>query len=148
MKRTIKYMRVVLIKDVPNLGEIGETKEVKPGYARNFLIEKNLAVPINDPRSQELLREQKAKKDDERSQKDKVSSELAGLELKKLVFEVKVNKKGLPFKAISSKEIAAQLKIPASWVKIKPIKEIGEHQVLVQSPDSKVQVIVVLNSEK
>ncbi len=75
MKRTIKYMRVVLIKDVPNLGEIGETKEVKPGYARNFLIEKNLAVPINDPRSQELLREQKAKKDDERSQKDKVSSE-------------------------------------------------------------------------
>jgi large subunit ribosomal protein L9 len=38
-------MKVVLIKDVVGLGKTGEVKEVADGYARNFLLRRNLALP-------------------------------------------------------------------------------------------------------
>jgi len=38
-------MKVVLIKDVVGLGKTGDVKEVADGYARNFLLRRNLALP-------------------------------------------------------------------------------------------------------
>lgn len=38
-------MKVILIKDVEKIGKMGEVKEVTDGFARNFLIPKNLAKP-------------------------------------------------------------------------------------------------------
>ena len=38
-------MKVILNQDVHNLGEEGDVKDVAPGYARNYLIPQNLAVP-------------------------------------------------------------------------------------------------------
>ncbi len=38
-------MKVVLIKDVAGLGKTGDVKEVADGYARNFLLRRNLALP-------------------------------------------------------------------------------------------------------
>ncbi len=38
-------MKVILRQDVPDIGNAGDTIEVKAGYGRNFLIPRNLAVP-------------------------------------------------------------------------------------------------------
>ena len=38
-------MKVVLVRDVPRVGKAGEVKEVADGYARNFLLRRNLALP-------------------------------------------------------------------------------------------------------
>ena len=38
-------MEVILIQDVPSLGDAGDTTNVAPGYARNYLIPKKLALP-------------------------------------------------------------------------------------------------------
>lgn len=38
-------MKIVLIKDVVGLGKTGDVKEVADGYARNFLLRRNLALP-------------------------------------------------------------------------------------------------------
>jgi large subunit ribosomal protein L9 len=40
-------MKVILREDVPNLGRGGELVEVKPGYGRNYLLPRGLAVPAN-----------------------------------------------------------------------------------------------------
>ena len=37
-------MEVILIEEVPNLGQIGDLKKVAPGYGRNFLLPKKLAI--------------------------------------------------------------------------------------------------------
>ncbi|HCO48663.1 MAG TPA: 50S ribosomal protein L9 [Spirochaetaceae bacterium] len=45
-KRSLE-MKIILNQDVPNLGEIGDVKDVAPGYARNFLLPRDMAVVYN-----------------------------------------------------------------------------------------------------
>lgn len=41
-------MRVILTQDVPKLGDMGEVVNVKPGFGRNHLIPKGMALPANE----------------------------------------------------------------------------------------------------
>jgi len=59
-------MEVILIKDVDNLGGINEVVKVKNGYARNFLLPRQLAVensPSNKKQLEERLKQVKKKED-------------------------------------------------------------------------------------
>jgi large subunit ribosomal protein L9 len=47
-------MRVLLQSNVPNLGHIGELVKVKPGYARNFLFPRGLAILADEGRRKEF----------------------------------------------------------------------------------------------
>jgi len=53
-------VKVILYRDIPNLGEEGDVKDVAAGYARNFLIPKKFAVPYNKATKMELAQKQKA----------------------------------------------------------------------------------------
>ena len=53
-------MKVILYKDVPNLGDEGDVKVVADGYARNFLIPRKFAVPYNRATEVELVQKQRA----------------------------------------------------------------------------------------
>jgi large subunit ribosomal protein L9 len=52
-------MRVILREDVAQLGDIGDVVNVKPGYARNFLLPRGLAVVANDRQMKRLTHEQR-----------------------------------------------------------------------------------------
>ena len=41
-------MKIVLLKEVQNLGHVGDVKDVSEGYARNFLLKKGLARHATD----------------------------------------------------------------------------------------------------
>jgi len=56
-------MKVLLIKDVKSLGKIGEVKEVKDGYGKNFLIGKGFAKHATPEVLQEWENEQKRLKE-------------------------------------------------------------------------------------
>ncbi len=47
-------MKLILREDVPNLGRGGELVEVKPGYGRNYLLPRGLAVPANPKNMREI----------------------------------------------------------------------------------------------
>ncbi len=103
-------MRVILLKDVKGLGKANQIIEVKDGYANNYLLPRNLAVP-ESKRSIQILDKQKADKAKEEALKKEEALEIAN-KLKDIVVEFSANagKDGKMFGAISTKQIEEELK--------------------------------------
>lgn len=60
--------KIILQQDIPNLGVAGDIKEVSPGYARNYLLPRRLAVPAS-PRARGVWDAKKEKVEEERQAK-------------------------------------------------------------------------------
>jgi large subunit ribosomal protein L9 len=85
-------MKILLKKDVEKLGKIGEIKEVKPGYARNFLIPKGLAVVSTEGMEAKIAREQEEEEKIKQGEKKKFEDMAKKLEGSEIVIETKVGK--------------------------------------------------------
>ncbi len=72
-------MKVILTQDIPSLGKKTEAVEVKPGYARNYLIPQGLALPATESSLKQL--QIKIKKDELRISKKKQEAEELGKKL-------------------------------------------------------------------
>lgn len=128
-------MEVIFIKDLKNQGKKGEIKNVKDGYAENFLIKKGYAVMKTKESLAKLQCEQrnKAAADAE----NKKNAEALKKELDKLVieFKVKTGEGDKVFGSISVKQIKDELlknnfKIDKSQIDIlSPIAALGFHNV-------------------
>lgn len=139
-------MKVILLKDVEKLGKIGDIKEVSDGYARNFLLVRNL-VKIADDKSMAEVEKRKEQLEIEEKKVDLDKSEankrLIGLEI---VLKRKANEEGRLFGAITEEDILEELtkskiKVNIGDLKLKnPIKNIGEHEIIVMSKKIKLLV--------
>ena len=103
-------MKVIFLKDVKGTAKKGEIKEVSDGYARNFLLAKGLAkeasqTNLNDHRQQEEAREIKIQKEEEEAVE--LGSKLKDV---KVTIYAKSGEGGKLFGAITSKDIADQMK--------------------------------------
>lgn len=142
-------MKVILLQDVENLGKKYDIKEVKPGFARNFLIPKKMAKLATKQNlkwleSQKEAIEKEAEEDLKKSQE--LASRMDGIEIN---INVKVGEEGQLFESINNVKIADKLKemgfdIKKSQVKLQePIKETGEFPVKV-SLDHNLETEVTL----
>lgn len=139
-------MKIILLKDAPGLGNKYDVKEVSDGYARNFLIPRGLAELATENRIKSI-ETKKTQVDEEKkiSQDilDKNFNELDGL---KISIEEKVNEKGHLFAGVHKEEISKILKeqkhidIPSELIQLEqPIKEAGEHKIVVSTYDEKAK---------
>jgi len=130
-------MKVVLIKDVQNLGNTGEIKEVSNGYARNFLIPggyvKN-ATKIAEKQAEEMkLKAEKQAEDDLKTAENMVGE----LEGASITIKAKADTSGKLYAAIKQDEILKALSVKGfnvsknKIVKNEPIKSIGEHEIII-----------------
>ncbi len=131
-------MKVILQKDIPNLGDAGDIKDVANGYARNYLIPQKLVIVANDS-SQRAIDHQnkliKIKKEKRKKVSEKLSDSMKGIELK---FQVQVGEEDKLFGSITSIDIARELKekgfeLDKRKIMLEaPIKELGEFTVPVK----------------
>ncbi len=102
-------MKVILKDDIKNLGNCGEIVEVKGGYARNFLIPKNLAAPATPGylKSIDEIKQQKAIKDNKRKREaEKLKDKLEKISL---TAEVLVGEEDKIFGSVTAANIASLL---------------------------------------
>ncbi|MEK7599099.1 MAG: 50S ribosomal protein L9 [Patescibacteria group bacterium] len=132
-------MKVILLQNLPHLGQKGDIKDVKDGYARNFLFPQNLAKPASEGAIKEA-EALKTKRESGLAVQKSAFAEAAGkLKDSVIEFEAKTNEQGGLFRAISKKQIAAKLAkigfkdISESEILIKePIKKTGEHEAIIE----------------
>lgn len=150
-------MKVVLLADVQNLGRKSEVKNVSPGYAKNFLFPRGLAMVLTSTAVLELEQQDLAKK--RIAEKELLISEVLAKKLDGLEVEVliKTSKDGVAYAGVSAQKIAETLNklgfaVNKNQIKIKdPIKKVGEYMVMVDLPHSleaEVKVIVVAENEE
>lgn len=102
-------MKVIFIKDVKNQGKKGEIKEVKDGYAQNFLIKSGYAKKLDEKSYNEFQTEKKYEKeqDEKLTREAKITKEK--LEKIELSFKVKTGQNDKVFGSISPKQIKEEL---------------------------------------
>ncbi|WP_341652522.1 50S ribosomal protein L9 [Blattabacterium cuenoti] len=133
-------MKILLKKDIENLGFQYDELDVKPGYARNYLIPKGyavLALPGTIKNTHEILN-QRSKKERFLIEKSKEIEE----KLRKLIIKipVKVGKGGKLFGSINNQYLMKVLNkegifIDKKFIRIpgnKVIKTIGKHQAKIR----------------
>ena len=102
-------MKVLFIKDLRGQGKKGETKEVKTGYANNFLIKNGYAVALNEQTLTKYNNEQKLLKEQDEQNRNKANELKDKLEKLELVFKVKVGNNDKVFGRISQKQVKEEL---------------------------------------
>ena len=147
---------VLLLKDVRRLGLAGEVKRVADGYARNYLIPRNLAVAVTESTIQQVkARLQTEAKSQDRQTLTSQSTANALQEIT-LTFIVRAGEKGQLYGSITKADIAARLEEETGRqvdkrkiVLEEPLKHLGEYKVpLKLAADIVPEVNVVLEAEE
>jgi large subunit ribosomal protein L9 len=135
-------MKVILIKDVPGLGEEGDTKDLAQGYARNYLFPKRLAVP-ETAFTRNRIKEQKKKielrKVQKKDEAQGVADELGSISIN---IPAAAQNNDRLFGAIHETDIAKALKEQGYDIDKKnilleePIKAIGVYKVPIKVYDT------------
>jgi large subunit ribosomal protein L9 len=132
------HKQVLLREDIDNLGARGEIVRVKAGYARNYLLPRNLAVEANASNVKQIEGERAAllkREAKERSSATGQADQLRNLTLK---FERKVGEAGVLYGSVTSMDIAHALQeqgyeIDRRKIALRePIKRFGNYTVPVR----------------
>jgi large subunit ribosomal protein L9 len=147
-------MEVILVEDVANLGAIGDVVKVKPGYGRNFLLPRNLAVPAS--RKNRAQVEHQKKITSFRLVKAKAEAAAVAKQLSGVTITIarKVGEQDKLFGSVTTQDIAQALTEKGINVDRKkvtlsePIKALGEFPVTVKlRKDVAAQVTVKVVAE-
>ncbi len=141
-------MKVVLLKDVKNMGLAGSVQDVTDGHAINLLIPRKLAV-LATPAAMKRA-EGMAAQDATRRELDAklISERLEALAQERIVITKKANEQGHLYDAVDAKVIAAATQLPVDSIHIeKPFKELGTFEVPVAYGKDFGKLSIVIEAE-
>ncbi len=146
-------MKLILLENIYNLGELGDTVNVKAGYGRNFLLPRGLAVPATRDNVEkfEARREELQRHADERMAAAEARKEAIEA-IDEVRFAVPVSPEGRLYGSINPHEIAGKLTemgyaVEKSEVDMPegPIREPGEFTVgLILHADVQTEIKVTI----
>ena len=131
-------MQVILTQDVGNLGKAGELVSVKPGFGRNYLVPRGLAVSAT-VRNKNRLEHEKALIERRVTKERATATEIAAkLNVMTLQFERNVGEDEKLFGSVTNRDIQEQLKragvdIDHRWIQLdQSVKALGKYEVIVR----------------
>lgn len=131
-------MKVILTKDLDNLGKAGALVEVKPGYGRNYLLPRQLAVAATAKNIRQLDHQKAgilARAAKEKQNMTAMAQKLSAIEVR---LKRKVGEQNKLFGSVTSKDVHEQLVAQGYQVDRRqvhlpePLKEVGTHEVEVK----------------
>ena len=125
-------MKIILKKDVANLGEAGEVVNVKTGYALNYLVPQGFATvgtPSAIKQHEETIRQRAHKEAKLIADAQAVAAKLEATPVK---LSAKVSESGKFYGAITSAMVAEVLGIDKKDITLPEIKEVGEYEAKVK----------------
>lgn len=133
-------VKVILKETMDNLGESGDVVDVKPGYARNFLIPQGLAYEASDANVRRL--EEERQREEERARRDYLEARRRASQIDdaRLTFLARASEEGRLFGSVTSADVADRLnqleldyEVDRRWVELdEPLKELGAYMVTVR----------------
>ncbi|MFA5518142.1 MAG: 50S ribosomal protein L9 [Spirochaetota bacterium] len=135
-------MKVILQKDIPNLGDAGDIKDVADGYARNYLLPKKLVLLANESSKKAIEHQKKLirlKKEKRKKESEKIFDILNGMEIS---IGAQVGEEGKLFGSVTSMDIAKKIKengveIDKRKILLEgPIRQEGEFDITIKLEES------------
>ena len=132
------HTEVLLVQPVDGLGGEGDQVKVRAGYARNFLLPRKIAVPLNASNKKHIDSLKKRRAEREQTELTRAQELAKKLEKTSLAFAVKTGEGGRMFGAITAQDIHE--KLAASGVELDkkkihlftPVKTLGKHEVKIK----------------
>lgn len=117
---------VVLMADVQGLGSQGEVVRVAEGYARNFLLPRNLAAPVTEATRRKLEKVRKVREEQDVKELDMAQNLVKSIEQVSCTIAVKSGEGGKLFGSVTVPDIVSALKAQGI--------EVDKHQVDLPEP--------------
>ena len=131
-------MKVIFLKDVKGQAKNGEIKEVKDGYAQNYLIKNGYADKLTEVSYQKYMNDKKEEQEEDLKNREEANKIKKSLEKIELIFKVKTGKMDKVFGSVSSKQIKEDLEKLGIFISKKQIDMqeglsiLGYHNVNIQ----------------
>ena len=145
-------MKVLLRQDVSLLGIIGDVVDVRPGFARNYLLPQHLAVEPTDANIKRIDQERKERTKREKARLETLKGVASRLGGASVTIKAKANELGHLFGSVTERHIADALKEegfevdPEKITLAEPIRTLDKFRVpvhLADGVDAEIDVWVV-----
>jgi len=144
-------MKVILLTDIPKVGNKYDVKDFKEGYAQNVLLAKGLAILAT---KSELAKLEDKKRQKTKKKEEEISSFknlISSVGNKKITIKAKANDKGHLFKSVNTKDVVkaikdiANIETEESSIIMEHIKSLGTYTITISKEGQKgeCQIVVI-----
>jgi large subunit ribosomal protein L9 len=131
-------MEIILVEEMPNLGEVGDIVSVKSGYARNFLFPRGIAIFANERQKRRVAHDRQQLEARVSKLREAASSEADKLSKVSLTIEKAAGENGKLFGSVTTMEVEAMLRAQGFEIDRRrivlgePIKALGESTIEIK----------------
>lgn len=147
------HMHVVLTEDLANIGKSGELVRVRPGYARNYLVPRGLAISATKENVARIEHEKKVVESRNAKLKSEAQQLADKLKAVKITIERPVGEGDRLYGSVTSRDIEEALAaqgyvVDRRRITMEPFKALGTHQVSIRLATSVTATVEVVVAKK
>lgn len=141
-------MQVILLKNIPKVGQRGDIKKVSDGYALNKLFPQGLAELATPAKVAGITKKLKNNEAQHEAEVTAVISKIKSADGQRFEIAAKSDKTGHLYQKIDAAKVAEVIGVPITSVSLDhPLKEVGEHEVGLKVEKVGATAIVAIVAE-